>query len=109
MIDVKPIPIDGKVALGIHVTLPKTNLLAITTHHGYIMCGALDVRLLNEQLADRGIIAARACGVRTLEELLNGTIESSTHRAQEIGIVPGIPCEEAVRILLRLDDGPFSS
>ena len=44
------------------MNLPKTTLLTISNEHGYIMCGALDVGLLNEKLADRKIIAGRAVG-----------------------------------------------
>ncbi|EQB47220.1 hypothetical protein CGLO_13658 [Colletotrichum gloeosporioides Cg-14] len=33
------------------------------------MCGALDVGLLNEKLADRGIIAGRAVGKRWASQL----------------------------------------
>ena len=33
------------------------------------MCGALDVGLLNEKLKDRKIIAGRAVGVRTIDQL----------------------------------------
>jgi len=50
----EPIQIDDKTAIGIEVVLPKTTLIAIRTDKGYIMCGALDVRLLNEKLSDRG-------------------------------------------------------
>ena len=87
MINVVPIPIDDRIALGISVALPKTNLVVVTTETGYIMCGALDVGLLNEKLAARGIIAARAVGVKTLDELLDAPLESVTVKAEELGIM----------------------
>ena len=40
---------------------------------GYIMCGALDVGLLNAKLKERKIVAGRAVGVRTIEQLLRGS------------------------------------
>jgi uncharacterized protein YunC (DUF1805 family) len=86
----------GHQVAGIEVKLPKTTLLVITTDKGYIMCGALDVALLNERLADRGIIAGRAVGVRTLEELMEAPLESVTHAARELGIVPGMTGRDAL-------------
>ncbi len=63
----EPVTIEGQVFLAISVVLPKTNLLVVTNDHGYIMCGALDVALLNEKLADRKVIAGRAVGVKTID------------------------------------------
>jgi uncharacterized protein YunC (DUF1805 family) len=96
MMHVEPIVLEGQTAIAIEVQLPKTTLLVVTTDKGYIMCGALDVALLNERLKDRHIIAARATGVRTIEELLDAPLESVTHTAEEIGIVPGMKGREAI-------------
>ncbi|MCS0673210.1 YunC family protein [Cytobacillus firmus] len=89
MIDLKPIDIDGHTFLSVSVQLPKTNLLVVTNDKGYIMCGALDVALLNEKLKDRKVIAGRAVGVKTIEQLLNAPLESVTFEAEELGIVKG--------------------
>lgn len=70
------------------------------TDRGYIMCGALDVGLLNAKLADRGIIAGRAVGVRTLEELLAAPLESVTLEAERMGIHAGMPGTEALQKML---------
>lgn len=96
MIEAKPIVIEGRTVIGITVALPKTTLIAVTTDRGYIMCGALDIGLLNERLKDRNIIAGRATGVRTLEELLDAPLESVTHEAERLGIVPGLKGRDAV-------------
>ncbi|MGA8942545.1 MAG: DUF1805 domain-containing protein [Thermoactinomyces sp.] len=96
MIQLKPIDIEGKQVLGIEVRLPKTTLLVVTTDQGYIMCGALDVALLNERLSERNIVAARALGVRTLEQLLDAPLESVTHTAGEMGIKPGMTGRQAL-------------
>lgn len=101
MINVIPITIDDRIVLGISVALPKTNLVMVTTELGYIMCGALDVGLLNEKLAHRGIVAARAVGVKTLDELLDAPMESVTLQAEQYGIVPGTIGREAIRLMLQ--------
>ncbi|GKS09443.1 hypothetical protein YDYSY3_04430 [Paenibacillus chitinolyticus] len=66
----------------------------------YIMCGALDVALLNERLSDRQIIAARATGVKTIGELLDAPLESVTHTAEEMGIFAGMTGRDAVRKMM---------
>lgn len=96
MMRLEPIDMGGRIALAVEVKLPKTTLLAVTTDRGYIMCGALDVGLLNERLKERGIIAGRATGVRTIEELLEAPLESVTYGAEELGIVPGMIGKDAV-------------
>ncbi len=70
--------------------------MAIMNDKGYIMCGALDVALLNEKLKDRGIVAGRAVGVRTLDQLLEAPLESVTYEAERLGIVPGTTGKEAL-------------
>ncbi|MCD1261727.1 DUF1805 domain-containing protein [Paenibacillus athensensis] len=96
MMRVEPLVLDGHTAIAIEVKLPKTTLLVVTTNKGYIMCGALDVGLLNERLRDREIVAARAVGVRTIEELLAAPLESVTHTAEAAGIVAGMTGREAI-------------
>jgi Uncharacterized conserved protein len=100
MIRLVPMPFEGGVALGVEVLLPKTTLLAITTDIGYIMCGALDVALLNERLRDRGIVAGRAVGVRTLEQLMEAPLESVTAAAEARGIRPGMRGADALKMMV---------
>ncbi|MBW7477806.1 DUF1805 domain-containing protein [Paenibacillus oenotherae] len=102
MMRMVPIVLSGGAAtvLGVEVKLPKTTLLAIATDKGYIMCGALDVGLLNEKLSDRGIIAARAVGVRTLEELMEAPLESVTVGAEALGITAGMRGADAIRLMV---------
>ncbi|WP_059173582.1 YunC family protein [Bacillus sp. FJAT-27445] len=96
MIDVTPIEIDGTTFLGITVELPKTTLLVITGRCGYIMCGALDVGLLNRKLRDRKIVAGRAVGVRTIDQLLEAPLESVTFEAEKLGIRIGMAGRDAL-------------
>jgi len=100
MINVEPMFIEGKPFTAVTVELPKTKLMAVYNDIGYIMCGALDVGLLNEKLKDRKIIAGRAVGVRTIDELLNAPLESVTIEAENFGITNGMVGREA---LLRMD------
>ena len=96
MINLKPINIEGHTFLTISVELPKTNLLVVSNDNGYIMCGALDVALLNEKLKDRKVLAGRAVGVKTIEQLLNAPLESITFEAEERGITKGMIGKEAL-------------
>lgn len=96
MMNVSPITIQGHTFLAISVELPKTNLLVVTSDKGYIMCGALDVALLNEKLKDRGIIAGRAVGVKTIDQLLDAPLESITYEAENRGITPGMIGRDAL-------------
>ncbi|CAG9621077.1 YunC family protein [Sutcliffiella rhizosphaerae] len=100
MIEMTPITINGQTFTAITVRLPKTNFLAVTSDKGYIMCGALDVALLNEKLKDRKIIAGRAVGVRTIEQLIEAPLESITLEAENIGIVVGMSGKEALLKML---------
>jgi uncharacterized protein YunC (DUF1805 family) len=96
MIELLPIVIDGHTFLGVSVLLPKTTLLAVTSDKGYIMCGALDVGLLNEKLKDRKVIAGRAVGVRTIDQLLEAPLESVTYEAEHLGIHKGMIGKDAL-------------
>ncbi|GIN19820.1 MAG TPA: DUF1805 domain-containing protein [Bacillus bacterium] len=96
MVSIEPVMIDGHMFIASTVRLPKTTLLTLSNDRGYIMCGALDVGLLNSKLKDRGIIAGRAIGVRTIDQLLDAPLESVTFAAREIGITPGTIGREAL-------------
>lgn len=101
MVQVVPLDLGDFTAIGMVVELPRTRLLAITAGDGYIMCGALDIQLLNTRLADRGVVAGRAVGVRTLQDLLSAPLESVTFAAQALGIYPGLSGREALQRMAR--------
>ncbi|WP_137791781.1 DUF1805 domain-containing protein [Bacillus sp. E(2018)] len=96
MLEMNPILIEGHPFTAVTLRLPKTNFMAVFNDKGYIMCGALDVALLNEKLADRKIIAGRAVGVRTIEQLLDAPLESITLEAKEKGIEVGMQGRKAL-------------
>ncbi|MDF2947744.1 MAG: hypothetical protein K0S51_2423 [Bacillales bacterium] len=101
MVELEPIILDGYTFTAVVVKLPKTTLLTVSNEVGYIMCGALDVKLLNEKLSDRGIIAGRATGVKTIEQLINAPLESVTIKAEQLGIKPGTTGKEALIIMAK--------
>jgi len=96
MMRMMPVKIGDHLLVGIEVKLPKTTLVAVTTDKGYIMCGALDVALLNDRLKERGIVAARAVGVKTIEQLLEAPMESVTHEAERLGVTVGMKGSDAL-------------
>lgn len=89
VVDLSPLQIGDSTFIAVSVQLPKTNLLAVMNDKGYIMCGALDVNLLNDKLKNRKIVAGRAVGVRTIAELLEAPLESVTIEAERLGIKKG--------------------
>ncbi|WP_096202523.1 YunC family protein [Bacillus sp. FJAT-45350] len=96
MLEMTPIIIEGKPFTAVTLKLPKTNFMAVTNDVGYIMCGALDVALLNEKLKERKIVAGRAVGVRTIDQLLDAPLESVTLEAEELGIKVGMKGKDAL-------------
>lgn len=103
MFRVEPLAIDDRMVIAFEAKFPKTTLLVVSTATGYIMCGALDVGLLNTRLKDREIIAGRAVGVRTIDELLEAPLESVTHEAEHRGIIPGMRGRDALRKMLEYE------
>ncbi len=99
VIAVQPVTIGSYTCISIEVELPKTRLVVVRAPIGYIMCGALDVHLLNTALLDRAIIAGRAVGVRTTEQLLAAPLESVTVAAQELGIQVGMSGRDALLLM----------
>ncbi len=99
MITVTPLMIDDYPCVATTVTLPKTQLVMVSTEIGYIMCGALDIALLNTRLHNRRIIAGRAVGVKTVDELLTAPLESVTDEARAIGVTTGMLGKDAIRIM----------
>jgi|SRR5690625_1928686 len=83
VITVSSIEINSIVFTAVRVELPKTNLLIVSNEIGYIMCAALDVNVLNEKLKDREVVAGRAVGVRTIQDLLQAPLEMITETAAE--------------------------
>jgi uncharacterized protein YunC (DUF1805 family) len=77
---VAPVTINGHPFIATMVRLLKITLLTASSLKSYIMCGALAIGLLNDRLNDRKIIAERAVGVKTIEELRDVALESSRRK-----------------------------
>jgi uncharacterized protein YunC (DUF1805 family) len=101
MVSMVPVPLDSGTAVGITVELPRTRLVILAGSRGYLMCGALDVAMLDSgHLRAREIAAARAVGVRTLEDLLAAPVQAATAAARVLGVEVGMPGREAIARLL---------
>lgn len=86
MVTVKPLEVEGKHFTATTVELPKTTLLVISNEIGYIMCAALDVDFFDEnpKLKQRNVIAGRAEGVRTIDQLLHAPLAKITDASREM-------------------------
>jgi uncharacterized protein YunC (DUF1805 family) len=96
VITINPLEVEGMSFTAIRVELPKTNLLMISNEIGYIMCAALDVDVLNTVLADRNVIAGRAKGVKTVDQLLNAPLEKITDASKAYGWEVGMTGRDAL-------------
>lgn len=103
MLHVNKIEIEGYEFITYEVELPKTTLLVVSNDIGYIMCAALDIDFFNnsEKLRARKILAGRAEGVRTIEQLLNAPLAKVTIAAEEMGITPGTIGKDALVLLAK--------
>ncbi|MGP4040599.1 YunC family protein [Gracilibacillus sp. D59] len=96
MMEMRPVFIKNHPFTAITVKIPHTNLLIIANDVGYVMCGALDVDLLNDRLTDRPIVAGRAIGVKTIEELQQARLDKITNHSKKYGWKEGMLIEEAL-------------
>lgn len=104
MLNVNKINIEGYEFLTYEVALPKTTLFIVSYEKvGYIMCAALDIDFFNhsEKLIARKIIAGRAEGVRSIEQLLNAPLAKVTIACEELGIKPGTIGKEALVLMAK--------
>jgi len=97
MIDVTPLKIDDKVAVGLRADLPDSPpLLLIIGQTGFVMCG-----FLNMDTAERlNVTAAMVGGVKTLDDVLEADVRAVTSKAQMKGIRVGMKGKDAVKLLL---------
>ena len=107
MFQAKRIVIDGYDFITYEVFLPKTTLLVVTNDVGYIMCAAVDIDFFNNtpKLVERKIIAGRAEGVRTIEELISAPMAKLTIAAMELGIIEGMTGREALVRMGQIEKG----
>jgi len=103
MFQAKKITIEGYEFITYEVFLPKTTLLVVTNEIGYIMCAAIDIDFFNHtpKLVERKIIAGRAEGVRTIEELLDAPMAKLTLAAKALGIEEGTSGRDALVLMAK--------
>jgi uncharacterized protein YunC (DUF1805 family) len=97
MINITPLKIDDKVAVGLRVDLPDSPpLLLIVGRTGFVMCGFLDIDAAEKV----DVTAAMVRGVKTFNDVLEAGIKAITSKAKRKGIKVGMKGEEAVKLLL---------
>ena len=104
MLNVNKINIEGYEFLTYEVALPKTTLFIVSYEKvGYIMCAALDIDFFNQskKLIARKIIAGRAEGVRSIDQLLNAPLAKVTIACEELGIKPGTIGKDALVLMAK--------
>lgn len=97
MINVTPLKIDDKVAVGLKVELPDSPpLLIMIGQTGFVMCG-----FLNMDAAEKlNVTAAMVSGVRNFDDVLRAEIKAATSKAQIKGIKVGMKGKEVIKLLL---------
>jgi uncharacterized protein YunC (DUF1805 family) len=56
--------------LGISISVPRVKLMMIKTEKRFIMCGALDIEILDNLHPERHILAAKLMGIRNLSDMM---------------------------------------
>jgi len=97
MINVAPLKIDDKLAVGLRVDLPDSPpLLLIVGLTGFVMCG-----FLNMDTAEKlNVAAAMVSGVKTFDDVLEANVRAVTSKAKMKGVKVGMKGKDAVKLLL---------
>ena len=90
MIAMEPVKVGGTTAIGVTVELPKTPVLAVATDKGYIMCGLINLARLDRLRPERRILAARVTHVRSIADMLAGTVDEVSEEARRLGVTEGM-------------------
>jgi len=90
MIKIDYIETERGKALVITIEVPGAHLILIRANKGFIMCAALNIKILDELHPERRVIAATVKGVKLIEELLEKKIYEATLEAKKLGIKPGL-------------------
>lgn len=93
---VRPVTVNKKTALGIEIQLHKASLVMVTGAKGYLMCG-----YLNLETAERlGEAAAVITGIKTIEDLLKARVVNLTSKAKKAGVRKGMTGLQALKKLI---------
>jgi uncharacterized protein YunC (DUF1805 family) len=91
----KTIPVNNGAVEAFLIPLAAKNLIVLRGSKGFIICGYLDLTVA-EKFGD---IACRITGVSSIEEALQAPVQSCTSAASELGISPGMPVKEALKVI----------
>lgn len=93
---VKILQCGEKKLIGVEVDLPNSPpLVVVRGDRGFAMCGLLDVAT-----ADRlGLIAVKARGVKSVEELLEKEVDEVSSEASKLGVKPGVKVKDLIHLL----------
>ena len=80
----------------IAIKLLSKNFILLKGKKGYIMCGYLNLGVA-KKFKDA---AAKIVGVATIEDALKAKIHSCTPVAKKLGIKPGQPVKEALKLIV---------
>ncbi|MCX5711075.1 MAG: DUF1805 domain-containing protein [Candidatus Omnitrophica bacterium] len=95
MLKKKIIKIGNKGIEAIAIKLLTKTFVLLRGSKGYIMCGYLNLKVA-QKFQDA---AAKIVGVASIEDALKAQIHSCTPQAKKIGIKPGQPVKDALRII----------
>jgi len=97
MIDVTPLRIEDKTALGLRVELPASPpLVLIIGRTGFVGCGFINI----EAAEKLNVSAATVSGVKNFDDVLNAEIKAATSKAITQGVKIGMKGKDAVKHLL---------
>ena len=97
MIEVSPLRIGEKTAMGLRVELPDSPpLLLIIGQTGFVGCGFINI----DAAEKLNVAAATVTGVKTFSDVLDAEVKAVTSKAQTRGVRVGMKGKEAVKLLL---------
>lgn len=94
---------DREEVIAVTVGYPKTRLMSLTVPKvGYLMCGMLNVEMLDKLHAERKIIAAQFTGIDKVDDLLTAQARQVTKEAERAGIHPGMTGRQIIDIMFKI-------
>jgi uncharacterized protein YunC (DUF1805 family) len=97
MIEVSPLRIGEKTAVGLRVELPDSPpLLMIIGQIGFVGCGFINIEAAEKLNA----AAATVAGVKNFEDVLYAEVKAATSKAQEKGARVGMKGKEVMNLFL---------
>jgi len=97
MIDVTPVKIKDKTAIGLRVELPDSPpLILIMGRAGFVGCGFINI----EAAEKLNVSAATVSGVRSFDDVLDAEIKAATSKARAAGVRVGMKGKDAVNMLI---------